>query len=55
MISGNEPIKAIVYINELQLFWVVFSIPHEHEPTLPEECDRLVCWIGSYDHLARHD
>ncbi|KAI6691226.1 hypothetical protein NL676_028054, partial [Syzygium grande] len=41
MISGNEPIKAIAYINELQLFWVVFSIPHEHEPTLPEECDRL--------------
>ncbi|KAF8026687.1 hypothetical protein BT93_F3229 [Corymbia citriodora subsp. variegata] len=41
MVSGNEPVKAIAYIFELQLFWVVFSLPHEHEPTLPEECDRL--------------
>ncbi|XP_048131301.1 tRNA nucleotidyltransferase cca2 [Rhodamnia argentea] len=41
MISGNEPVKAIAYIHELQLFWVVFSLPREHELTLPEECDRL--------------
>ncbi|XP_039171973.1 tRNA nucleotidyltransferase cca2 isoform X3 [Eucalyptus grandis] len=41
MVSGNGPVKAIAYIYELQLFWVVFSLPHEHEPTLPEECDRM--------------
>ncbi|KAK3426070.1 hypothetical protein EUGRSUZ_F02604 [Eucalyptus grandis] len=41
MVSGNEPVKAIAYIYELQLFWVVFSLPHEHELTLPQECDRL--------------
>jgi len=55
MVSGNEPVKAIAYIYELQLFWVVFSLPHEHGLTLPQECDRLVLWIVSYDHLARHD
>ncbi|KAK3427822.1 hypothetical protein EUGRSUZ_F03976 [Eucalyptus grandis] len=41
MVSGNGPVKPIAYIYELQLFWVVFSLPHEHEPTLPEECDRV--------------
>ncbi|KAI4320189.1 hypothetical protein MLD38_033695 [Melastoma candidum] len=41
MIAGNEPVKAVSYIYELRLFWVVFSLPPSYEPSLPEDCDRL--------------
>ncbi|KAG9441209.1 hypothetical protein H6P81_017063 [Aristolochia fimbriata] len=41
MISGNHPVTAIKYICELQLFWVVFSLPQKPEPAITEECDRL--------------
>ncbi|CAA0809892.1 Polynucleotide adenylyltransferase family protein [Striga hermonthica] len=41
MMSGNQPLKAIYYISELQLFWAVFSLPSEVEPSTPEGCDRL--------------
>ncbi|KAK1275469.1 hypothetical protein QJS04_geneDACA001839 [Acorus gramineus] len=41
MISGNRPIKAVTYICDLQLFWVVFSLPQNHDVALSERCDRL--------------
>ncbi|PIN09292.1 tRNA nucleotidyltransferase/poly(A) polymerase [Handroanthus impetiginosus] len=41
MISGNQPVKAITYIAELQLFWAVFSLPRGTEPSPPEGCERL--------------
>ncbi|XP_057793576.1 tRNA nucleotidyltransferase cca2 [Salvia miltiorrhiza] len=41
MMSGNEPVKAMVYISELQLFWAVFSLPRKVEPQTPEGCERL--------------
>ncbi|KAF9610722.1 hypothetical protein IFM89_024572 [Coptis chinensis] len=42
MISGNEPVKAMAYICELQLFWVVFSLPClPHESGSPNFEDRL--------------
>ncbi|CAA0827804.1 Polynucleotide adenylyltransferase family protein [Striga hermonthica] len=41
MISGNQPVRAIAYVSELQLFWAVFSLPSVTEPSSPEGCDRL--------------
>ncbi|KAL8482565.1 hypothetical protein ACS0TY_028654 [Phlomoides rotata] len=41
MISGNEPVKAMTYISELQLFWAVFSLPPVVEPSTPEGSERL--------------
>ncbi|KAE8666400.1 Polynucleotide adenylyltransferase family protein isoform 4 [Hibiscus syriacus] len=41
MISGNQPVKAINYICDLTLFWVVFSLPPKVEPAVSEECNRL--------------
>ncbi|XP_052487621.1 tRNA nucleotidyltransferase cca2 isoform X2 [Gossypium raimondii] len=41
MISGNQPVKAIDYVCDLTLFWVVFSLPPKVEPAVSEECHRL--------------
>lgn len=41
MISGNQPVKAMTYICELTLFWIVFSLPPEFEPTISDGCERL--------------
>ncbi|XP_030506274.2 tRNA nucleotidyltransferase cca2 [Cannabis sativa] len=41
MMSGNRPVKAMTYIWDLKLFWVVFNLPPKFEPALPEGCDRL--------------
>ncbi|XP_042032912.1 tRNA nucleotidyltransferase cca2-like [Salvia splendens] len=41
MMSGNEPLKAMLHISELQLFWAVFSLPLKAEPPAPEGCERL--------------
>ncbi|CAH9136209.1 unnamed protein product [Cuscuta epithymum] len=41
MISGNQPLKAIKYVADLQLFWAVFSLPADFEPPIPESCDKL--------------
>ncbi|PON45475.1 Poly A polymerase, head domain containing protein [Parasponia andersonii] len=41
MIPGNQPVKAMTYICDLKLFWVVFSLPPKIEPAEPEGCDRL--------------
>lgn len=40
MMSGNEPLKAMLHISELQLFWAVFSLPLKAEPPIPEGCER---------------
>lgn len=45
MISGNEPVKAMTYLRDLALFFVVFNIPSPHEPSISEECHRYM--IGS--------
>ncbi|XP_062172773.1 tRNA nucleotidyltransferase cca2 [Alnus glutinosa] len=41
MISGNQPVKAMTYICDLLLFWIVFSLPPKFEPAKSECCDRL--------------
>ncbi|XP_042488705.1 tRNA nucleotidyltransferase cca2 [Macadamia integrifolia] len=41
MISGNQPLKAMNYVCDLQLFWVVFSLPDKYKPALVEGCDRV--------------
>ncbi|RDX83799.1 hypothetical protein CR513_35248 [Mucuna pruriens] len=41
MISGNQPVKAMTYISELTLFWIVFSLPPEFEPAISDGCERL--------------
>ncbi|KAJ4837336.1 hypothetical protein Tsubulata_037776 [Turnera subulata] len=41
MISGNQPTKAMTYIADLTLFWVVFGLPPKYEPEVSEECYRL--------------
>ncbi|KAK8552401.1 hypothetical protein V6N13_120801 [Hibiscus sabdariffa] len=41
MISGNQPVKAIDYICDLTLFWVVFGLPPKVDPAVSDECYRL--------------
>ncbi|CAK9170233.1 unnamed protein product [Ilex paraguariensis] len=41
MISGNQPVKAMTYISDLLLFWVVFSLPPTFEPQNSNGSDRL--------------
>ncbi|XP_057742480.1 tRNA nucleotidyltransferase cca2-like isoform X4 [Arachis stenosperma] len=41
MISGNQPVKAMTHICDLTLFWIVFSLPPEFEPTISDGCERL--------------
>ncbi|KAK0577476.1 hypothetical protein LWI29_033443 [Acer saccharum] len=41
MISGNQPVKAMTYICDLTLFWIVFNLPPKCEPAVSEGCDRL--------------
>ncbi|KAK9713731.1 hypothetical protein RND81_06G047600 [Saponaria officinalis] len=40
MIGGNEPVKAITYICDLQLFWVVFTLPSGVDPSTPDANER---------------
>lgn len=42
MVSGNRPVNAMNFICELQLFWVVFSLPQNSEPVVVEGCDRFI-------------
>ncbi|KAL0326325.1 UNVERIFIED_CONTAM: CCA tRNA nucleotidyltransferase, mitochondrial [Sesamum calycinum] len=41
MISGNQPVRAMTYISDLQLFWAVFTLPLDTEPSIPEGSARL--------------
>nr|XP_010930817.1 putative CCA tRNA nucleotidyltransferase 2 [Elaeis guineensis] len=40
MISGNQPLRAMDYICDLQLFYVVFTFPENPQPSIVEGCDR---------------
>ncbi|GJT36877.1 putative CCA tRNA nucleotidyltransferase 2 isoform X1 [Tanacetum coccineum] len=52
MVSGNRPVKAMAYISELGLFWVVFTPPTNCDPSISEELDR-VC-VGFMDVGWKH-
>ncbi|KAM4092519.1 hypothetical protein ACB094_06G045600 [Castanea mollissima] len=41
MLSGNRPVKAMTYICDLMLFWIVFTLPPKFEPAKSEGCDRF--------------
>ncbi|XP_026458140.1 CCA tRNA nucleotidyltransferase, mitochondrial-like [Papaver somniferum] len=41
MIKDKQPVQAVTYICNLQLFWVVFTLPAKSEPAVSEGCDRL--------------
>ncbi|XP_043809354.1 tRNA nucleotidyltransferase cca2 isoform X2 [Manihot esculenta] len=41
MISGKHPVKAVTYIADLTLFWVVFGLPPKVEPAMSEGCHKL--------------
>ncbi|KAJ9562444.1 hypothetical protein OSB04_007604 [Centaurea solstitialis] len=41
MVSGNQPAKAMAYISELGLFWVVFTPPPNLEPPISKDLDRV--------------
>ncbi|PWA69291.1 hypothetical protein CTI12_AA299240 [Artemisia annua] len=50
MVNGNQLVKAMAYISELGLFWVVFTPPTNCDPSLSEELDReavFVCIVVS--------
>nr|XP_023876987.1 CCA tRNA nucleotidyltransferase, mitochondrial-like [Quercus suber] len=47
MLSGNQPVKAMTYICDLMLFWIVFTLPPKFEPAKSEGCDRFC--IGYLD------
>lgn len=42
MMSGNQPVKAITCMHELQLFWTVFALPNNVDPVITGNCDRHV-------------
>ena len=50
MFSDRHPMKAAAYLNELQLFWVVFSLPPNSKPAITEGADRFAVtnYIGHY-------
>ncbi|KAI3777117.1 hypothetical protein L1987_46911 [Smallanthus sonchifolius] len=52
MVGGNQPAKAMAYISELGLLWVVFTPPEKCEPLISKEHDR-VC-VGYMDLAWRH-
>ncbi|XP_027149107.1 putative CCA tRNA nucleotidyltransferase 2 [Coffea eugenioides] len=41
MVSGNQPVKALTYVSDLQLFGAVFSLPLEFEPEIPDRYDSV--------------
>ncbi|PKU80395.1 putative CCA tRNA nucleotidyltransferase 2 [Dendrobium catenatum] len=41
MISGNQPVRAMFYICDLQLFYAVFTLPENAQPEIVEGCNRL--------------
>ncbi|KAL0000921.1 hypothetical protein SO802_014702 [Lithocarpus litseifolius] len=47
MLSGNQPAKAMMYICDMMLFWIVFTLPPKFEPAKSEGCDRFC--IGYLD------
>ncbi|XP_024978152.1 putative CCA tRNA nucleotidyltransferase 2 isoform X1 [Cynara cardunculus var. scolymus] len=51
MVSGNQPAKAMAYISELGLLWVVFTPPPSCEPPISKELDG-VC-VGYMDAAWR--
>ncbi|XP_027094747.1 tRNA nucleotidyltransferase cca2 isoform X2 [Coffea arabica] len=51
MVSGNQPVKAMTYVSDLQLFGAVFSLPLEFEPEIPDRYDR-VC-VADFDSAWR--
>ncbi|KAL8204300.1 hypothetical protein R6Q57_009923 [Mikania cordata] len=40
MVSGNQPTKAMDYISELGLLWVVFTPPESCKPLISKDHDR---------------
>ncbi|XP_071711109.1 CCA tRNA nucleotidyltransferase, mitochondrial-like isoform X2 [Rutidosis leptorrhynchoides] len=40
MVSGNQPVKAMAYIQELGLFWVVFTPPPNCDPVTSGQHDK---------------
>lgn len=54
MISGKQPVKAVSYICDLQLFSVVFSLPPDFEPATSEGFDRLcIAYMDAAWNLLR--
>ncbi|XP_015583667.1 tRNA nucleotidyltransferase cca2 isoform X2 [Ricinus communis] len=41
MLSGNQPVKAMTYIGDLTLFWIIFGLPPKVEPAVSEGCHKL--------------
>ncbi|XAR62671.1 CCA tRNA nucleotidyltransferase [Bertholletia excelsa] len=41
MVSGNQPVKALACISDLTLFWIVFSLPPEVDPSTYQRADRI--------------
>ncbi|KAH9626384.1 hypothetical protein KSS87_009070 [Heliosperma pusillum] len=51
MIAGNQPVKAVTYICDLQLFWIVFTLPSNVDTSTPEACDRMT--KGDYAYIQQ--
>ncbi|KAL0013733.1 hypothetical protein SO802_000802 [Lithocarpus litseifolius] len=48
MLSGNQPAKAMTYICDLMLFWIVFTLPPKFEPAKSEGCDSYLLILWNY-------
>ncbi|KAL6962003.1 CCA tRNA nucleotidyltransferase [Sarracenia purpurea var. burkii] len=38
MVSGNQPVKALTFVSDLRVFWVVFSLPSEVDLPTSQGC-----------------
>lgn len=45
MVAGNQPVKAMSYVSNLLLFWVVFNTPPNVDPPIPEGHERYIIVI----------
>lgn len=52
MVSGNQPAKAMAYISELGLLWIVFTPPPNSDPVISKEHDQ-VC-VGYMNMAWKH-
>ncbi|KAL6655498.1 hypothetical protein ACP70R_006324 [Stipagrostis hirtigluma subsp. patula] len=53
MMSDKHPVRAMCYIRDLGLFYVVFAFPEKSNPPVPDKCDWLcVSYIEAAWNLA---
>lgn len=53
MMSDKQPPKAMAWICDLKLFFVVFACPENPRPHVDEHCDRFVFYLMKFVSLYK--